>query len=142
MIHYIHMPNPRVTVIMPSFNASQFISEAIDAVIEQTFRNWELLIVDDASADGTTNLAHDYQCSDDRIRLIAEKTNRGPAYARNVGLRQARGDFIAFLDSDDVWLPNKLQKQVAAMDLHNADISYTVGALASALEGLFPFPTH
>ena len=125
MIHCLQMPPPRVTVIMPSYNAERYISESINSVIEQTFDDWELLIIDDASTDGTTDLAIHYQRSDERIRLIVQKTHRGPAYARNFGLSEARGDFIAFIDSDDLWHPEKTTKQLATMEYHHADISYT-----------------
>ena len=121
----LDMAAPRVTVVMPSYNAQRFISEAIDSVIQQTLADWELLVVDDGSTDSTPRLVRCYQRLDHRITLITVRVNRGPAYARNLALRQAQGDFVAFIDSDDVWLPGKLQQQVHEIELHKADISYT-----------------
>lgn len=119
------MAAPLVSVIMPSFNAERFIGESIESVIAQTVRDWELIVVDDASTDATRAIVTAYRQRDPRIRLIAQRTNSGPAAARNLGLDQAQGDLIAFLDSDDVWYPRKTEKQVAAMDRLHADVSYT-----------------
>ena len=119
------MSPPQVTVVLPSYNAQRFITMAIDSVIQQTLLEWELLVVDDGSTDNTPRLVRRYQNHDRRIKLISLSVNRGPAHARNLALGKARGDFIAFIDSDDVWLPEKLQEQVAHIEGHNADISYT-----------------
>lgn len=119
------MSGPLVSVIMPSFNAERFIAESIDSVISQTVQDWELIIVDDASTDATVNIAADYQRRDPRIRLIAQATNRGAASARNRGLDDARGKLIAFIDSDDIWYPEKTAKQIAALERCQADIAYT-----------------
>ena len=117
--------HPVVTVIMPSHNSERFIEESIDSVINQTFEEWELIVIDDASTDGTLHLLEEHRRKDERIRIVPQEKNQGPAHARNVGLSQARGDFVAFLDSDDVWHPHKTAKQIAAMHYHHADISYT-----------------
>lgn len=119
------MSGPLVSVIMPSFNAERFIAEAIDSVISQTVEDWELIIVDDASTDATAAIAAAYQRRDPRIRLIAQTTNQGAASARNRGLDDARGKLIAFIDSDDIWYPEKTAKQVAALERRQADIAYT-----------------
>ena len=119
------MARPLLTVIMPSYNAERFIAESIESVLAQTVEDWELIVVDDASSDGTLDIVAEFQRRDSRIRLVAEDANHGPADARNRGLDQARGDLIAFLDSDDVWFPEKTAKQVAVMERHQADISYT-----------------
>ena len=119
------MTAPLLTVIMPSYNAEPFIAQSIDSVIAQTVEDWELLVVDDASTDATTTLVAHYQRRDRRIRLITQDTNQGAAYARNVGLDQARGDFLAFIDSDDIWFPEKTDQQVTTMEHCRADISYT-----------------
>ena len=119
------MSDPVLTVIMPSYNAERYIVEAIDSVIAQTVEEWELIIVDDASTDATQEIAADYQRRDPRVRLVTQDTNRGPAYARNAGIDRARGELIAFIDSDDVWYPDKTAKQVAALDHQQADICYT-----------------
>ena len=119
------MTVPVVTAVMPSYNCEQFIADSIASVISQTFERWELLIVDDASSDATAQLAEQYARLDRRIRLIRQTTNSGAAHARNIAMNQARGEFIAFIDSDDIWHPHKLEKQLAAMERHRADISYT-----------------
>lgn len=119
------MSGPLVSVIMPSFNAERFIAEAIDSVLSQTVEDWELIIVDDASTDATATIAAGYQRRDPRIRLLAQTTNRGAASARNRGLDAARGKLIAFIDSDDIWYPDKTAKQIAALERRRADIVYT-----------------
>ena len=119
------MVTPVLTVIMPSYNAERFIAESIDSVVGQTLADWELIVIDDASTDGTRRVVADYQRRDRRIRLISLETNRGAAHARNKGLDQARGEIIAFIDSDDIWLPEKAAKQIAAMNRAQADLSYT-----------------
>ena len=116
---------PLVSVVMPSFNAERYIAESIDSVMAQTVEDLELIVVDDGSTDGTAAVAAARQRRDPRIRLLPQKANRGPAYARNVGIDHARGEMIAFIDSDDVWRPEKTEKQVAAMERCRADICYT-----------------
>ena len=119
------MVPPLLTVIMPSYNAERFIAESIESVLGQSVNEWELIVVDDASTDRTRDIVADYQHRDPRIRLIAQHSNRGPAHARNVGLDEARGALIAFIDSDDVWYSGKVGRQIAAMERYRADISYT-----------------
>ena len=109
-----------VSIVMPSYNTGRFIAESIESVLAQTYTNWELLIVDDASTDNTdevvkkfTELAKVNDVS--KIRYFKNDCNRGAAYSRNRALREARGEWVAFLDSDDLWLPNKLEKQLAFM---------------------------
>lgn len=119
------MSDPLLTVIMPAYNAERFIAESIDSVIAQTIDDWELVVVDDGSTDRTASVVADYQSRDDRIRLMVQPTNLGPAHARNLALDLARGELIAFIDSDDVWYPKKTEKQLSAMRRHQADISYT-----------------
>ena len=119
------MVAPLLTVIMPSYNAERFIAESIDSVVGQSLDDWELIVIDDASTDGTRDIVADYQRRDRRIRLITQETNRGAADARNLGLDQARGAMIAFIDSDDIWFSEKAVKQITSMDRCQADISYT-----------------
>ena len=119
------MSDPLLTVIMPAYNADRFIAESIESVIAQTVEAWELIIVDDASTDGTLDIVAGYGRRDPRIRMISQDTNRGQAHARNIALDHARGELMAFLDSDDIWFPEKTAKQVAAMSYHGADLSYT-----------------
>lgn len=103
---------PKVSVIMPSFNAAQTICVAVESVLGQTFQNWELLVINDGSTDNTLDVMA--QFNDRRISLITQ-VNQGVAAARNAGLKQASGEYIAFLDSDDLWLPAKLEKQVSLL---------------------------
>ena len=119
------MALPLVSVIMPSFNAERYIAEALDSVLAQTVEDLELIVVDDGSTDATAAVAAARQRRDPRIRLFPQKANRGPAHARNVGIDHARGEMIAFIDSDDAWRPEKTEKQVAAMERCRADICYT-----------------
>ena len=114
-----------VSVIMPSYNSSRFIGESIWSVLKQSYVTWELLIVDDCSQDNSVEIINQYIEKDCRIRLIALKYNVGAAAARNIALENARGRFIAFLDSDDVWRENKLEYQVKYMLEHNIPFSFS-----------------
>ena len=113
-----------VSIIMPSYNTGKFIRETIESVLAQTYANWELIIVDDCSTDNTDEVVKDY-LSDDRIHYIKNDRNSGAAVSRNRALREAKGKWIAFLDSDDLWEPEKLQKQIAFMKKKNYHFSYT-----------------
>ena len=119
------MVSPLLSVIMPSYNAEAFIAESMESVIGQSVEDWELIVIDDASTDGTRDIVEGYRRRDRRIRLLTQATNHGAAHARNLGLDQARGAMIAFIDSDDVWFSDKAAKQIAAMERLQADISYT-----------------
>lgn len=109
-----------VSVIMPSYNTGRFIAESIESVLAQTYTNWELLIVDDASSDNTDEVVADVKkrhCErSEAIHYFKNDRNRGAAYSRNLALREAKGEWIAFLDSDDLWLPEKLEKQLKFMN--------------------------
>jgi len=110
--------NPIVSVILPFFNAEKYIGEAIASVLAQTYDSWELLLVDDGSTDGSTRLAQ--QCAADhpsKARYLQHENhrNRGACAARNLGVARARGEYIALLDADDVWLPHKLERQLAIL---------------------------
>lgn len=113
-----------VSVIMPSYNTGRFISESIESVIGQTYRNWELIIVDDCSTDETREVVEKY-ISDKRIIFVENLVNSGAAVSRNRALKMARGRYIAFLDSDDIWLPDKLARQVRFMAANDYCFSYT-----------------
>ena len=104
------MKSPLVSIIMPAYNAERYIREAVDSVIVQTHKNWELIIIDDRSSDNTADIAFEYHRLDPRIRLIKNEDNLGAAGSRNRGLDEASGDFVALLDADDVWLEDKLSK--------------------------------
>lgn len=107
------MPMPLVSIIMPCHNGAPFIADAIRSVQNQTFTDWELLVIDDCSSDDSTNIVKALAEKDGRIRLLrTEKSTGLPATPRNVGIRNAQGRFIAFLDCDDEWLPTKLERQI------------------------------
>jgi len=114
---------PRVSVIMPVYNVETYISHAIDSVLAQSFTDWELLIIDDGGSDRSIDIAAEY--CDPRIRIISQR-NRGLAGARNTGIFHARGDYIALLDSDDRWLPEKLALHLIHLDTApDVDVSYS-----------------
>jgi glycosyltransferase involved in cell wall biosynthesis len=108
---------PRVTVVVPTYNRGQFVAEAIQSVLEQTFRDFELIVVDDGSTDDTTAVVGCF--TDPRLHYVYQ-TNQERSAARNHGLRLAQGEYVAFLDSDDVWLPTKLEHQVTLLDARPA----------------------
>lgn len=112
-----------VSIIMPTYNAGRYIKESIDSVLSQTYTNWELLIVDDCSTDDTESVVRSYK--DPRIRYMRNEHNLGAALTRNRAIREAKGKYIAFLDSDDMWKPEKLEKQIAFMEQEGVVMSYT-----------------
>ena len=113
-----------VSVITPCRNAEVFIAAAIDSVQAQTLTDWEMLVVDDASTDASAAIIADYAARDRRICLLSLPQPAGAAGARNLAIGQARGRYIAFLDSDDLWFPDKLAKQVAFMAAHDSAFTY------------------
>ena len=115
--------NGLVSIIMPSYNTANFIGETIKSVLEQTYKNWELLIVDDCSTDNTDEVVARY--NDERITYMKNLKNSGAAVSRNKALNVARGKWIAFLDSDDLWYSTKLEEQIKYMEKHNYAFSYT-----------------
>lgn len=116
--------NDLVSIIMPSYNTAKYISQSIESVVQQSYTNWELIIVDDCSSDGTDDVVNDFLI-DDRVKYFKNDKNYGAALSRNLGLREAKGEWIAFLDSDDVWHKNKLKKQLEFMMKNNYFFSYT-----------------
>jgi len=114
-----------ISVITPVHNSSDYIADTINSVINQTYQNWEMILVDDFSADNSVEIIQAYQEKSNKIKLIQSDTNVGAAEARNIALRQAKGDYIAFLDSDDMWLPNKLERQTQFMKSNNYAFSFT-----------------
>ncbi|MBE6941077.1 MAG: glycosyltransferase family 2 protein [Ruminococcaceae bacterium] len=113
-----------VSIIMPSYNTGRFIKETIESVLAQSYENWELLIVDDCSTDNTDEVVKPF-LADPRICYIKNEKNSGAAVSRNRALREAKGKWIAFLDSDDLWEPEKLEKQIAFMEDNGYHYSYT-----------------
>ncbi|MEA1880684.1 MAG: glycosyltransferase family 2 protein [Campylobacterota bacterium] len=113
-----------VSIITPSYNAQDFLQPCIDSVLSQTYRNWELIIVDDCSSDNSQKIIEMYAKKDSRIKPIFLQQNVGAAMARNHAITAAKGEYIAFLDSDDTWLPHKLEKQLTFMQKENLAFSY------------------
>lgn len=114
-----------ITIITPSYNSAQYIARTIDSILNQTYENWELLIIDDCSTDDSCTVIQKYVDQDSRIKLICLEQNSGAAVARNTGIGNATGRFIAFLDSDDTWHPEKLEKQVSFMLKNDYAFTYT-----------------
>ena len=119
------MRDSLVSIITPSFNSSQFINECINSVIIQTYNNWEMIIVDDCSQDDSVNIISDMAVKDKRLNLITCDQNIGPSEARNIALKHAKGRYIAFLDSDDIWHKEKLQRQLNFMKEKDCAFSFT-----------------
>ncbi|OIJ21754.1 glycosyl transferase [Anaerobacillus alkalidiazotrophicus] len=117
--------NRLVSVITPTYNSAKFIGETIESVLAQTYTNWEMVIVDDCSSDETVRIVKEYVAGDNRIKLIQLKENSGPAIARNTAIEHACGRYLAFLDSDDQWLPHKLERQLQFMQEHEIAFSFT-----------------
>ncbi|MBM7606285.1 glycosyltransferase involved in cell wall biosynthesis [Metabacillus crassostreae] len=114
-----------VSVIMPAYNCGEFIGFSLDSVIDQTYRNWEVIVVDDCSKDNTEEIIKEYILKDSRIKYYRLPTNSGAALARNKAIEHARGKYIAFLDSDDVWRNDKLTKQITFMKLNDYNFTCT-----------------
>ncbi|MCU5356704.1 glycosyltransferase family 2 protein [Bacillus cereus] len=114
-----------ISIVIPSYNASSFIKETIQSVQSQTYTNWEMIIIDDVSKDNTRELIKEEIKKDGRIQLIELQENGGAAIARNIGINNAKGKYVAFLDSDDLWLPEKLEKQLEFMQNNDIAFSFT-----------------
>ena len=113
----INIEQPLVSVIVPTYNYAQFIGDAIESVINQTWQTWEMLIIDDGSTDNTKSVVQSYVSKDCRITYFAIAQNSGRvAVARNYGISKSKGKYIAFLDSDDWWKPNKIEKQIELLE--------------------------
>lgn len=115
---------PLVSVVMPIYNVERFLKQAVDSVISQTYTNIELIAVDDCSTDRSKQIMQEYAKRDSRIHFIENEKNLGVAMTRNRGIQAAKGSHIALLDSDDVWMSSKLERQMALLRSENADIAY------------------
>lgn len=113
----------KISVITPVYNDSLFLNRTINSVLNQTYKNLELIIIDDNSSDNSLSIIKSFK--DERIKIIHNETNKGAAYSRNIGIKNASGDFIAFLDGDDYWFPTKLEKQLNFMIINKINFSYT-----------------
>ena len=116
---------PLVSVIMPSYNAEKYIADSIESVLNQTYQNWELLITDDCSSDRTPEIVQSYCLQDPRISFVVAKQHSGIAKTRNQSIARAKGQFISFLDNDDLWMPEKLEKQVRFVVENNYAFVYS-----------------
>lgn len=138
---------PKVSVIMPTYNCAEYIREAISSVQAQSYQNWELFIVDDLSTDETRDIVAPY-LEDHRIHYHCLSEKGGTAAARNYGLRQATGEYVAFLDSDDLWVPDKLEKQISFMNNHTDQQCYFCCTAYEKMDitgkdlGIIIFPPH
>jgi len=120
------MENPLVSIITPNYNSSNFIEATLNSVIAQTYSNWEIIIVDDNSTDNGVEIIKSFQAQfPDKIKFIAFQENKGAALSRNEAIKNAKGRFIAFLDSDDLWYPNKLEKQIQFMLQNSYAFTFT-----------------
>lgn len=115
---------PLVSIVTPVYNAQNYLEETILSVINQTYSNWELLLIDDCSTDNSYEIIEKYLKKDKRIRYLKNDKNSGPAITRNKGIKEAKGEYIAFLDSDDLWYENKLEKQIGFMLANNIIMSH------------------
>lgn len=114
-----------VSIITPAYRCASVVGETIRSVLNQTYPHWEMLIVEDCSPDNTLEVLREWTTFDPRLRLIQQPKNGGPAMARNAGLERAQGRWIAFLDSDDLWLPQKLERSIVFAETRQAPLVYT-----------------
>lgn len=113
-----------VSIITPVYNSQDYLEETILSVLNQTYSNWELLLIDDCSIDNSYEIIKKYLEKDERIKYLKNDKNSGPAITRNKGIEKAKGEYIAFLDSDDLWYENKLERQISFMQTNNIVISH------------------
>lgn len=124
---------------MPAWNAEKTIKASIDSVLAQTFKDWELIVINDASQDKTEFIVQEAAKSDARLILYTNEKNSGIAYSRNLGLSHAKGQWLAFLDSDDLWQEDKLEKQLRFMEENAAIISYTATSYMNAAGEMYDY---
>ena len=118
-----------VSIVMPAYNAEKYIEQAIRSVINQTYKDWELIVIDDGSIDNTASILFELAALDSRIHALKNEKNCGASYTRNRAISLARGEWIAFLDSDDLWKPEKLDRQIKLCDKYpDMVISYTASS--------------
>lgn len=117
--------NKLVSIITPNYNSEKFIAETISSVLKQTYEHWEMIIVDDASTDNSIKIINAYLEKDSRIQLHQLSKNVGAGVARNKAIELSKGSFIAFLDSDDLWLPKKLEEQISFMNRNKYNFTHT-----------------
>ena len=113
-----------VTIIIPSYNKKKYITECINSVVNQTYLDWKLIIIDDCSTDGTQEILKEF-LNNKKIEILFLKKNKGPSFCRNIGIRKSNSRYIAFLDSDDFWESNKLEDQLNFMEKNNIQLSFS-----------------
>jgi len=132
-----------ISIITPMYNSGKFIESTIQSVQDQTCQNWELIIIDDTSTDGSVKIVESFAVKDERIKLIKLDSNKGPAAARNKGIQEASGRYIAFLDSDDLWHEEKLYKQLEFMKKNHYAFTYTgfekINEEGEVIGSIFPY---
>ena len=117
---------PTVSIIVACYNSQSTIARTIDSILAQSFKNWELIIIDDCSTDNSASIIKNYADNDSRIIYLKTSRNTGaPSSPRNIGIKNASGLYIAFVDSDDMWLPDKLQQQIQLIEQNNYDLVYS-----------------
>ena len=116
--------NDTVDIILPNYNKAEYLKEAVDSVINQTYKKWILYIIDDCSTDQSSEILNKYE-KNDKINLIKLNKNKGPSFCRNFGIRISKSNYISFLDSDDYWDSNKLKEQLDFMKQNNFEFTFT-----------------
>ena len=127
---------PLISVIVPVYNGASSLHRSLRSVLRQTLPDFELIVVDDCSTDESADILRRYQALDDRVRVFSTAKNSGPGVTRNVGLSNARGQYIAFLDSDDFWMKNKLEQQLRSFENEDVILSYTSTVLLNPEGGI------
>ncbi len=119
------MEKELVSIVVPVYNSEKFIKETINSIKQQTYENWELLLVNDCSTDNSEKIINEQKNKDSRIKLISLEKNSGAAISRNTGIKEAKGKYIAFIDSDDLWKKDKLEKQIKFMEENDYEFTFT-----------------
>jgi glycosyltransferase involved in cell wall biosynthesis len=117
--------NELVSIIIPTYNTEKFIGDTLQSVQNQTYQNWEMILVDDASTDRTVSVIEEFAKKDSRIKLFKLEKNSGNGFARNIALEKAVGKYIAYLDADDLWFPEKLEKQIQFLKANNLPFTFS-----------------
>ncbi|NMA84098.1 MAG: glycosyltransferase [Epulopiscium sp.] len=138
--------NDLVSVVMPAYNCENYITNAIESVLKQTYSNFELIVIDDGSKDNTLKIINDYGKKDYRVKVFRNKKNSGVSATRNRGISLAEGEWIAFLDSDDIWIEDKLEKQMNCVYAQNAEFVFTgvsyIDETGKSYSGIFEVPNE
>ena len=133
-----------VSIVMPAYNCEKYVVEAINSILAQTYRNWELLVLDDGSKDNTLRIIEEFSQKDSRIKALPNGKNIGVSATRNRGIELASGEWIAFLDSDDMWKPEKLEKQFEIVEKEAAEFIFTgssyINEVGEPYKGIFEVP--